>query len=67
MDEYGSVFKVSIPPNMNGLVICDPHIAAQVLGPIPVCCAVCMPRSSHKPLMSMLLRINVLHPLKTSR
>ena len=33
MDEYGPVFKVSIPPNMNGLVICDPDIAAQVLTP----------------------------------
>lgn len=31
MNEYGPVFKVSIPPNINGLVICDPHIAAQVL------------------------------------
>lgn len=30
MDQYGPVFKISVPPKIDGLVICDPHIAAQV-------------------------------------
>lgn len=30
MKEYGPVFTITIPPNSEAVVICDPSIAAQV-------------------------------------
>lgn len=29
MKEYGPVFTITMPPNVDAVVICDPNIAAQ--------------------------------------